>query len=326
MSSEAKNTPVLRYPHWCVEIIPSPSDGVVVWEPMWHVDSRSVENEHTARTGASVFIENKRCKVNVGERKWEACYDDRPERRITRGTWFFYNSNVKMMQPFSEAVADKIDSWFEGIKRMAAEEKEAFQSEVDITVDIIPTPSKYRLVASKTPIDGEAKQPEGLVDGFSITMRSLALNGLLSSSIRLQKGIEVAHNEEEKWIDHEIDHVVFVVHGIGQKFFANTDSSFAANIKSLRSLMLNQQEVLDAAEAAALVAAKSDSKPSSSAAPAPSSYPPTEHEVPKRVEVISIEWFDLLRSDEFSLSRDLEKVTIPNLQVCSLLIKSFVKS
>jgi hypothetical protein len=328
MSSESKSISTLRYPHWCIETLPSLSDGGVNWEPMWHVDSVAVEQEFNARTGNAVFIENKRCKVSVGERKWEACYDDRLDRRITRGTWFYYSSTAKMMQPFAEAVAEKIDSWFEGIKKIASGEKETFQSEVDITVQFTPTPTKYRLVASKVATDFETNQPEGLVDGFTVTMRSLALNGLLSGSIRLQKGIEVASNEEEKWVNHDIDHVVFVVHGIGQKFFANTDSSFAANIKSLRALMLNQQEVLDAIEAATAASApvavplSADGKASVDSGPVNASKsvaaPATPAERPKRVEIISIEWFDLLRTDEFSLSSELALVTIPNLQVRSL--------
>lgn len=35
----------------------------------------------------------------------------------------------------------------------------------------------------------------------------------------------------------------------------------------------------------------------------------------KRMELMYVEWYDLLRSDDLTLSSDLERVTLPNLQV-----------
>mmetsp|Transcript_16820 Transcript_16820/g.25291 ORF Transcript_16820/g.25291 Transcript_16820/m.25291 type:complete len:645 (-) Transcript_16820:185-2119(-) len=333
----------LRYPHWCIQgpVV----DGITPWVPMWRYDSDMLEKSflHSHNNETIVFVENRTCRADINQREVSSCYElDTPTRKLIRGTWFYYSASSKAFYPFNESVAARIESWFQGVKAAAASDsKESFRAEMEISVTLSHRPgtdsAKYRLQASREPVVGDSKLPEGLIDGFSVTMKSLSmsLNDIFTGTIQLQRGIAVPVDPEERWSGSDVNHLVFVVHGIGQSFFANTESSFRNNVASLRKLVLEQHEEFMVLEAAAQATTPGTVvKPPSTAtsssgsgkvvtpcAVSDSPPPPPDR---SRMEFIRIDWFDVMRSAEMGLDDELAKVTMPNLQVVRQLANEVV--
>jgi hypothetical protein len=297
---------------------------------MWKYDSDILEIENDSKQ-QTVYVRHRRERVELPQRQLFSCYDSTsPPRRIIRGTWFYYYTPSKSFFPFSEEVALRIELWFQSLKGLVSTNGDPIRGEVEFLISLPHRLSnesiKYKLSAVKEQqLSSDPKtKVENLIDGFSVTMRSTAFNDFFSGTIQLERGLRYNSEPEEAWCGTEVDHVVFVVHGIGQTMFAKSDGSFKSCIASLSKLTMEQQEALfqeqqNQQQAAATAAATtSTSQPAAAAvsltAPTPASIL-THYGNKKRIEYIPIEWYNIVRADGSPLATDLSLVTLPNIQV-----------
>ena len=358
---------MLCFPHWYKEVLSnsSPNEGQITWAPMWKYDSDVLEIENNSSSSSSssstlkqqqklVYVENRREVVNLEQRQLSSCYDSNiPIKKIIRGTWFYFYSTTKSFLPLNEEIANRLEVWFQGLKTLTSINGDPIRADVEMNLTLShkrnPEYIKYKITAikevtassSSTSTSGttatssaDSKINDSLIDGFSITMKSLAFNDLFGGTIQLARGVKVTPDAEEAWCGTEVDHLIFVVHGIGQTMFAKSDLSFKNNISSIRKLTLEQQEVLFQQEQEQYNnnGSKSDilgniggggggiglgsqgNNGNNSVGIIPSSIL-TQYGNKKRIEYIPIEWYDAMRTNDTSLSNDLNLVTLPNLQV-----------
>jgi hypothetical protein len=330
---------MFSYPHWYQESPPPltstpANDGVINWSPLWKYDSDILEIENDSRQVESVYVRHRRERVDLAQRQISSCYDSSlPSRRIIRGTWFYYFTPAKAFYPFSEDVAKKIELWFQGLKALTPTPGEPIRSELEMNFTLPHRANgeviKYKLLAIKEIPTPEQKTKDNLFDGFSVTMRSTAFNDFFTGTIQLERGARVTPDPEEAWCGTEADQLVFVVHGIGQALFAKSETSFKHQVSSLSKLTMEQQEALFQTDLelrqGAAAAAAAGAGAGADAVIAPSSAIPTNPtQTPtiisrfgnkKRIEYIPIEWYDIVRSEDSPLAKDLGLVTLPNIQV-----------
>jgi hypothetical protein len=328
---------MLSYPHWFQEsTLPPSPDGTIQWTPMWKYDSDILEIENDSKQ-PNVYIHHRRERVDLPQRQLFSCYDPTsPPRRVIRGTWFYYYTPSKSFFPFSEEVALRIERWFQSMKEMTSTNGEPIRGEVEM---LLPLPHrlnnesiKYKLSAVKEPptpsssssSDAKAKAENALIDGFSVTMRSAAFNDFFSGTIQLERGLRYTPEPEEAWCGTEPDHVVFVVHGIGQSMFAKSETSFKNLTAGLSKLTMEQQETLfnEQQQQAGMTASVTSTTQVASASASSSASSSTstrsiltQYGNKKRIEYIPIEWYNLVRADGSPLATDLSLVTLPNIQV-----------
>jgi hypothetical protein len=305
---------MISYPHWCLEVPYHVADSnmlpnTVSWQPLWKFDSDQCElglsGDHNL-----VYVENRRRIVNVTQRQASSSYEiGDSSRRIIRGTWFYLH-NSKAYLPFTEEVANVIESWFQGLKLITSMNGEPIRAEVDFSIALSYKLDqelvKYRLVAVKDIKPGDVKPNDNINDGFVITMRAVGLTDLFAGTIILQRGIQTPLDVEEKWCGSEANHIMFVVHGIGQTFFSKTESNFKKDISSLRKVTLEQQESLLQEDMGGLLDTNA------------------LRNCKSRIEILGVEWYDVIRSKDTSLAEDLIRVTLPNIQVVRQLANEVV--
>lgn len=317
--SSSPSSSLLSYPHWYQEGNTN-AEGITLWAPLWKYDSDILEIENDSKQEI-VYVTNRREKVNLIERKLYSCYDSTsPPKRIIRGTWFYYFTPSKIYLPFSEDVAQRIELWFQSLKALTPSNGEPIRAEVEMSLTLPHSANgeaiKYKLLAVKE-VPPDPKYKDSLIDGFSVTMKSAAFNDFFSGSLLLARGVRYTPDPEEAWCGTEVDHVVFVVHGIGQAMFAHSEASFKNNIASLRKLTMEQQESLFQLERE--LASKNSSANSVVTTPisSDSSQPSilTQYGSKKRIEYIPIEWYSIVRAEDSPLARDLRLVTLQNIQV-----------
>jgi hypothetical protein len=319
---------MLSYPHWYQELPPSPTstpastDGVIQWGPLWKYDSDILEIENDSQQ-ASVYVRHRRERVDLVQRKISSCYDSNvPSRRIIRGTWFYYYTPSKTYFPFTEDVAQRIELWFQGLKSLTPTPGDPIRAEVEMNFTLPHRANgemiKYKLLAIKEVPTAEQKTKENLIDGFSVTMRSTAFNDFFTGYLQLERGARVTPDPEEVWCGTEADHVIFVVHGIGQALFAKSDTSFKHQTANISKLTMEQQEALFQTEQELRQGAQTTAVTPSPTSPANPVQPLSilsRFGNKKRIEYIPIEWYDIVRSEDSPLAKDLNLVTLPNIQV-----------
>ena len=145
-------------------------------------------------------------------------------------------------------------------------------------------------------------------------------------SLTLQRGVlPPPATPEETWGRlPEQDHLVLVVHGIGQYYFAGTDDSFGSCIDKLRTNLMEQRCALDTedAEFAREKAATSDSTAGSGTDKVIKEVAEGEEEEEeeegnpnghKRIECLGVEWFNEIHDDSsIGMHAALDKVTLPS--------------
>lgn len=147
-------------------------------------------------------------------------------------------------------------------------------------------------------------------------------NILQLGSLTLQRGLTPPPRQpEEDWASlQEQDHLVLVVHGIGQHYFAGTDDSFENGIVMLRKNLMEQRCALDEEDASAVRGKDDKDKRGAGKDVAlrgiehgnEKGHNPSNH---KLIECLGIEWFDEVHNDSIiGMKPALEKVTLPSVK------------
>jgi hypothetical protein len=134
-------------------------------------------------------------------------------------------------------------------------------------------------------------EAEYLIDGkFSMTMQEMPC-GLFDPVIFVQRGFDIRSTNDEKARDLEVDHLVFVIHGIGESIFSKGAYGMKPLkdcVQSIRNICHEQRTALEKEKGL---------------------------ETTKRVEFITVEWHKCAHSNEVNLTRDLQMVSLPGIKV-----------
>jgi hypothetical protein len=129
----------------------------------------------------------------------------------------------------------------------------------------------------------------------------------------------VARQPEEVWAQLPEDHLVLVVHGIGQYYFAGTDDSFGSCIAAMRRNLMEQRCALDVEDAAAAAKASTTMKGVNGKEGISKEGEGQEEEEEgnpnhhKRIECLGVEWFNEVHDDSsIGMHEGLAKVTLPS--------------
>lgn len=130
-----------------------------------------------------------------------------------------------------------------------------------------------------------------LIDGkFTMTMQEMPC-GLFNPVVFVQRGFDMQSNDDEKVRNLEVDHLVFVIHGIGESIFSKGAygmKPLKECVHSIRKICHEQRIALEREKGL---------------------------ETTKRVEFITVEWHNCAHSNEVNLTRDLQMVSLPGIKV-----------
>lgn len=317
-------------PYWCSETF-SADGASASWTPVWQTDQDILEDAYEKGTNLA-YIEDRKSVVNVKERTMRNCYEFSPHcnqtpdslRRVIRGLWFYVNSSGSAV-PLSEKAGLQIENWFQSIQYGEPKEGSPFTAELD--VDIILDNARgaesatYRVVATKEK-ESDKKTSDGKklrgnsdqmkVNGFSINMYPKSSSILKIGSVTLQRGLKPPKKHvEEDWSKLEEDHLILIVHGVGQYYFANTNDSFSRCVIALRNNLMDQRCALDVEDGNYARSKLSSDKNASSDQKADNNPNPNNH---KRIDCLGVDWFKEIHDDaDVALKSYLEKVTLPSI-------------
>ena len=127
-------------------------------------------------------------------------------------------------------------------------------------------------------------------------------------SLTLQRGVSPPPQlPEDNWEKIPQDHLVLVVHGIGQYYFANTDDSFDVCITSLRKNLMEQRCALDTEDG-------EYARKECAATGSDNEAGKQEEDSCRRFECFGVQWFNEVHDDpRIGLHSGLEKVTLPSI-------------
>jgi hypothetical protein len=128
---------------------------------------------------------------------------------------------------------------------------------------------------------------------------------------------------DEQWAGLQEDHLVLVVHGIGQYYFANTEECFSNCVTALRRNLMEQRCALDVEDATVARDRAVSSATSSTTTPAvektvegvaaPEGVADGNPNNHKRIECLGVEWFNEVHDDPaIGINEGLARVTLPS--------------
>lgn len=332
------------FPYWFSESYSV--DGLTsTWAPVTQTDNQRLEKALSAKDKIT-YIESRRFSADIVAREMRSCYDfpssscstePLPPRRIMRAGWLYVDSSGGSPVPMSEEVSQEIENWFNTIKDNEPSADASYTAEMN--VDLVLNnerkgetvtyrvfaekerererkgTSGKRLAASEVVLSTADKQK---VNGFSIKMYPKSTYLLKLGALTLLRGLPEAPSRavDEAWGELEDDHLVLVVHGIGQFYFAGTDDSFDRCISAMRKNVMEQRCELDVEDAAS---AKASAEGGSGKVTAGKTAwdemhgksNPNNH---RRIECLGVDWFNEIHDDsKVGMNDALAKVTLPSI-------------
>uniref|UniRef100_A0A8D3AHX2 Phospholipase DDHD2 n=1 Tax=Scophthalmus maximus TaxID=52904 RepID=A0A8D3AHX2_SCOMX len=254
-------------PHWffCLR-----ADDNTSWLPFSREDSDKLERANTAgdeKEEVVVAVDGERYDINVKERKRYAVYWEQAPTEVRRCTWFYKGDKDTTFKPYPEAFSQSLE--------------EAYM----IAVTLDEWKRKLEFPTGETVILHNPKlimhyQPFGLQDEWvsspsEQTRPRTVKRGVDSISVEIPDG------EPEK-----VDHLVFMVHGIGPA----CDLRFRSIIQCVSDFRSASLSLL----ASHYKRAQQDGQVG-------------------RVEFLPVNWHNALHGDATGVDEDIQRITLPSI-------------
>eukprot|EP00794_Sanderia_malayensis_P001092 gene1092-436_t len=246
-------------PHWFYY------NNESTWLPFSHVDSRNLESVFVSKTKAVVPTHGGRYDVDLDSFKREAVYWTEAKTNVRRCTWFYRGESEVKLIPYEENISELLESEYKLIS-----ENGLWSKKVDLPCgDTVIFHNANVIVHYKhtvEPIDwtGEDSKARPRV---------------------VRRGIGDIADDIVEGEPDEIDHLIFVVHGIGP----------AADIK-MRSII----DCVDDMRQQSLVQM--------------GTHQFVKEGIPVgRVEYLPIEWYSKLHNDRHGVDDRLKAITLPSI-------------
>jgi hypothetical protein len=257
-----------------------------VWKPLRKVDCQAL-NQNNGNT--TVYIEGGRSTADPANSILHYNFHRGPDRELCSAVWFVKEEKGKevVLQPVID-VADSIK--METLYQKAVEATSSLGQGI---ASILSEPS--------TVLSDGASSIQLQKSGKILTMRKIPAGWFNKMNAQvLQRGYgqyEVLGEETEMALG-PVNHLVFVVHGIGEALFSKNES------KSMIAGVLDQTHTLRRdLQRKQLEGWKKECEKADKAG---TDYPPP----PARIEVIPIEWFSRMHDSSSALMRSLKGSTL----------------
>lgn len=252
-------------PHW---FFCRRADDNTSWHPFSLEDSVKLESAYTSRSSQEVVaVDGERYDVNVGERRRYAVYWEQGPTEVRRCTWFYKGDKDTRFMPYPEDFSHRIeDAYKEAVTK--DEWKKNLEFPTGETV-ILHNP---KLIVQYQPIFA---QDEWVSSPSEHTRPRTVKRGVDSISV------EVPDGEPEK-----VDHLVFMVHGIGPA----CDLRFRSIIQCVNDFRSASLSLL----ASHYRRAQQDNQVG-------------------RVEFLPVNWHSALHGDATGVDEDIQRITLPSI-------------
>uniref|UniRef100_A0A3Q0SP45 DDHD domain containing 2 n=1 Tax=Amphilophus citrinellus TaxID=61819 RepID=A0A3Q0SP45_AMPCI len=252
-------------PHW---FFCRRADDNTSWLPFSREDSDKLENAFTnSKTDVVVAVEGQRYDVHVKERKRYAVYWEQAPSEVRRCTWFYKGDKDTRFMPYPEDFSKDLEDAYK--KAVTLDEwKKKLEFPTGETV-ILHNP---KLIMQYQPI---GLQDDWVSSPSEQTRPRTVKRGVDNISVEIPDG------EPEK-----VDHVVFMVHGIGPACDLRFRSIIQC-VNDFRSVSLS------------LLA---------------SHYKRAQQEGQVgRVEFLPVNWHSALHGDATGVDEDIQRITLPSI-------------
>lgn len=255
-------------PHW---FFCRRADDSASWHPFSREDSDKLENACNSLTEKDeevvVAVEGERYDVRVKERKRYAVYWDQAPSEVRRCTWFYKGDKDTRFLPYSEEFSTRLEEAY-----MIALTLDEWKRKIDFPTGETVILHNPKLIMHYQPI---GMQDEWVSSPSEHTRPFTVKRGVENISVEIPDG------EPEK-----VDHLVFMVHGIGPACDLRFRSIIQC-VNDFRSVSLS------------LLA---------------SHYKRSQQEGHVgRVEFLPVNWHSALHGDATGVDEDIQRITLPSI-------------
>lgn len=250
--------------------------GRYIWEPFSKKDSTNLEEafHSKAKDPKVIATDGGRFDVNINERLRKAVYWDAEPNEVRRCSWFFKGTQDGRFVPYTEEISKKLET----------EYKDAYElNEWHHKVDLNNGESVIFHGADILVHFTVAQSPD--MWGESVVSTTQGINGATRPRL-VKRGIDDIINDIDVGETTEIDHLLFMVHGVG----SNCDLKFRNLIEVVDDFRMNCRQLVQSHYASAF-----------------------ESERANRIEVLPITWHDSLHSDETGVDEKIKKITLESI-------------
>lgn len=253
-------------PHW---FFCRRADDNTSWHPFSLEDSDKLESAHTGGSSREVVVavDGDRYDVNVGARRRYAVYWEQGPTEVRRCTWFYKGDKDTRFMPYPEDFSQRIEDAFK-----EAVTKDEWKKNLEFPTGETVVLHNPKLIVQYQPIFA---QEEWVSSPSEHTRPRTVKRGVESISVEIPDG------EPEK-----VDHLVFMVHGIGPA----CDLRFRSIIQCVNDFRSASLSLL----ASHYRRAQQDNQVG-------------------RVEFLPVNWHSALHGDATGVDEDIQRITLPSI-------------
>ncbi|XP_061527686.1 phospholipase DDHD2 [Phycodurus eques] len=253
-------------PHW---FFYKRGDDNVLWLPFSREDSDKLENADNARGNEEVVVavEGERYDVHVKERKCYPVYWEQAATEVRRCTWFFKGDKDLRFLPYSEDFSNSLEDAY-----MIAVTLDEWKRKLDFPTGETVILHNPKLIMHYQPLGFQ----EDWVSSPSENTRPRTVKRGINNI-----PVEIPDGEPEK-----VDHLVFMVHGIGPA----CDLRFRSIIQCVNDFRSVSLSLL----ASHYKNAQSEGKVG-------------------KVEFLPVNWHSALHGDATGVDEDIHRITLPSI-------------
>ncbi|XP_076006983.1 triacylglycerol hydrolase DDHD2 [Genypterus blacodes] len=255
------------HPHWCYC---RKADDDTSWLPFSREDSDNLENAYASGGDKEQFVvavNGERYDVRVSERMRYAVYWDQAPTEVRRCTWFYKGDKDTRFMPYPEDFSNSLEDAY-----MIAVTLNEWKKKLDF-------PSGETVILHNPKLMMQY-QPIGLQDEWISSPSEQTRPRTVKRGVE-NIPVEIPDGEPEK-----VDHLVFMVHGIGPA----CDLRFRSIIQCVNDFRSASLSLLD------------------------SHYTRAQQEGKVgRVEFLPVNWHSALHGDATGVDEDIQRITLPSI-------------
>ncbi|XP_075714937.1 triacylglycerol hydrolase DDHD2 isoform X2 [Rhinoderma darwinii] len=257
-------------PHW---FYAKTQDGKVSWNPFSKEDSDKLEAAFCSGVNPNTIVLpvcGGRYDVYLGSRRRLSVYWDEEDSVVQRCTWFYKGDKDSRYVPYAENFSETLeDAYMQAVTRNEWKKR-------------LESPSRD-LIILHNPKLMVHYQPSGMTDEWGATPSEQG------RPRTVKRGVENIATEIPQGEPVQIDHLVFMVHGIGPA----CDLQFRSIVQCVNDFRLVSLNLLHGHFKKSL-----------------------EQEQIGRVEFLPVNWHSALHADATGVDHDIQRITLPS--ICRL--------
>ncbi|KAL2099900.1 hypothetical protein ACEWY4_004294 [Coilia grayii] len=271
-STSGKSPAEPVFPHWFYS---QPADGKDSWLPLSYEDSQKLEEAHTLSTlrggegEVVVPVEGRRYDVSLKERRRRAVYWSEPPSEVRRCLWFYKGNKESTYSPYSEATSQLLEEAY-----LEAVAQNDWKKKVELPTGETVFLQSPKVITQLPSTPDKDKQPASPIDNTQLRV--------------VERGMENIQLEIPEGEPDTVDHLVFMVHGIGPACDLRMRPLIQC-VNDFRSVSLG------------LINSHIH-------------HPEAGPRRIGRVEFLPVTWHGVLHSDT-GVDRDMERITLPSISL-----------